>query len=81
MLTIPQRLVPREHVWGACRRPPDVGLRERDHGRRLVMDGRSAPAGAPWRSRDEATRRTWGQGCNEAGRPGRERASHAGRPT
>jgi hypothetical protein len=44
MLTIPQRLVPREHVWGACRRPPDVGLRERES-RPPAGDGRQECSG------------------------------------
>jgi hypothetical protein len=45
------------------------------------MDGRRSPEVTQWLSRDEATIRAWGHGCNEAGLPGLERAASPGQPT
>lgn len=72
--------VTREHVWTACRRTPDVRLRERDHRILRLMDGKSCPEMAQWLSRDEEPIRSWVQAFHEAGRPGLERTASPGRP-
>ena len=79
MLTITNTTVTREQLWAAFHRTHDVRLRERDHTLLLLMDGQSCPEMAQWLSRDEETRRNWGQAFNEAGLPGLERAPLSGR--
>ncbi len=71
----------REQVWTAFRRTHAVRLRERDHTVLLLLDGKSCPAVAQWRYRDEETMRPWGQAFHEAGLPGLARAPLPGRPT
>jgi transposase len=80
MLTITNTPVTREHVWRACRRTPDVRLRERYHAILLLMDGKSCPEVAQWLYRDEEIMRAWVHALNEAGLDGLPRATIPGRP-
>jgi hypothetical protein len=80
MRTITHMSITREQVWAACRRTPDVRLRERCHCLLLRMDGQDCPESAPWLYRDEGTMRAWGHAFNGTGLPGLQRVAIPGRP-
>jgi hypothetical protein len=81
MVTMTNPTAPREQVWSAFRRTPDVRLRERYHGMLLVLEGKGGSEIAHWLYRDEETMRSWGHAVHEAGLPGLEREPLPGRPT
>jgi transposase len=81
MVTLTNTPITRDEVWRACRRTPDVRLRERYPGMLLLMDGRGCPEVAPWLYRDEDTVRGWVHAFNRGGIQGLEREPIPGRPT
>ena len=80
-MTMTPTMITREERWHAFRRPPDVRLRARAHGRRWRVDGRSGPEVAQGLDRDADPVRGWGPAFTPGGRQGRERAPSPGGPT